>query len=222
MGVCGKNLCGFFLHDFNQPAAAAHFCRRQKWESSKMKSPSCRMGHIQGSRQDPAQRSWWEGEEEVRSAHEKSPKAFFIALGLFLNLERATRLELASRHPANGLRPFAGALPDLGLKTRFARTGGGSEFFPPNGKNKTSKSDVLFHSGAGNEARTRYLHLGKVALYQMSYARGTRCILTDESHLVKRFPQFSLFSFSPVSAAPSSRASSGWSASSGSSGWAAA
>ena len=31
-------------------------------------------------------------------------------------------------------------------------------------------SDEVF-SGAGNEARTRYLHLGKVALYQMSYAR---------------------------------------------------
>ena len=29
----------------------------------------------------------------------------------------------------------------------------------------------VFLSGAGNEARTRYLHLGKVALYQMSYAR---------------------------------------------------
>ena len=26
-------------------------------------------------------------------------------------------------------------------------------------------------NGAGNEARTRYLHLGKVALYRMSYAR---------------------------------------------------
>ena len=26
-------------------------------------------------------------------------------------------------------------------------------------------------SGAGDEARTRYLHLGKVALYQMSYGR---------------------------------------------------
>ena len=26
-------------------------------------------------------------------------------------------------------------------------------------------------SGAGYEARTRYLHLGKVALYQMSYTR---------------------------------------------------
>ena len=25
--------------------------------------------------------------------------------------------------------------------------------------------------GAGDEARTRYLHLGKVALYQMSYIR---------------------------------------------------
>ena len=86
-------------------------------------------------------------------------------------LERATRLELASRHPTNGLRPFAGTLPHLRFKTRFARTGGGSEFFPPNEKNRAPKPDVLFHSGAGNEARTRYLHLGKVALYQMSYAR---------------------------------------------------
>ncbi len=30
--------------------------------------------------------------------------------------------------------------------------------------------DCCFY-GAGNEARTRYLHLGKVALYRMSYAR---------------------------------------------------
>ena len=29
----------------------------------------------------------------------------------------------------------------------------------------------LSFSGAGDEARTRYLHLGKVALYRMSYAR---------------------------------------------------
>ena len=29
----------------------------------------------------------------------------------------------------------------------------------------------LAGTGAGNEARTRYLHLGKVALYRMSYAR---------------------------------------------------
>ena len=29
----------------------------------------------------------------------------------------------------------------------------------------------LFFFGAADEARTRYLHLGKVALYQMSYAR---------------------------------------------------
>ena len=29
------------------------------------------------------------------------------------------------------------------------------------------------HAGADDEARTRYLHLGKVALYQMSYVRTT-------------------------------------------------
>ena len=30
-------------------------------------------------------------------------------------------------------------------------------------------------SGAGDEARTRYLHLGKVALYRMSYTRKFNC-----------------------------------------------
>ena len=30
---------------------------------------------------------------------------------------------------------------------------------------------VPYFFGAGDEARTRYLHLGKVALYQMSYTR---------------------------------------------------
>ena len=29
--------------------------------------------------------------------------------------------------------------------------------------------------GADDEARTRYLHLGKVALYQMSYIRIAEC-----------------------------------------------
>ena len=33
------------------------------------------------------------------------------------------------------------------------------------------KPALLFRCGAGDEARTRYLHLGKVALYRMSYAR---------------------------------------------------
>ena len=36
----------------------------------------------------------------------------------------------------------------------------------------------LLFVGAGDGARTRYLHLGKVALYQMSYARRMRSLLT--------------------------------------------
>ncbi len=31
--------------------------------------------------------------------------------------------------------------------------------------------DMFSYFGASDEARTRYLHLGKVALYQMSYTR---------------------------------------------------
>ena len=44
-------------------------------------------------------------------------------------------------------------------------------FFMNKNKNrlKLSFQPVLF--GAADEARTRYLHLGKVALYQMSYGR---------------------------------------------------
>ena len=38
----------------------------------------------------------------------------------------------------------------------------------------TERTEVLSVFGAGDEARTRYLDLGKVALYQMSYARKRR------------------------------------------------
>ena len=51
---------------------------------------------------------------------------------------------------------------------RTPRMGVGIEFFSSDEKIRTSKSDVLIYSGAGYEARPRYLHLGKVALYQMS------------------------------------------------------
>ena len=33
---------------------------------------------------------------------------------------------------------------------------------------------MSFFFGASDEARTRYLHLGKVALYQMSYTRSDK------------------------------------------------
>ena len=40
--------------------------------------------------------------------------------------------------------------------------------------------------GAGDEARTRYLHLGKVALYRMSYTRiGNMAYYTAFSENVK-------------------------------------
>ena len=36
---------------------------------------------------------------------------------------------------------------------------------------------IGFFYGAGDEARTRYLHLGKVALYRMSYTRNGHVVL---------------------------------------------
>ena len=50
-----------------------------------------------------------------------------------------------------------------------------------------------FLFGAGDEARTRYLDLGKVALYQMSYARTTMVIIRHRRAVVKPFFCFCRF-----------------------------
>ena len=48
---------------------------------------------------------------------------------------------------------------------------GDKERAQPSRPRKKSPPDWVVIFGAGDEARTRYLDLGKVALYQMSYAR---------------------------------------------------
>ena len=53
------------------------------------------------------------------------------------------------------------------------------------------------HIGAADEARTRYLHLGKVALYQMSYIPSRLCFL------IKLVPYYMLFFLGSVSWVPS-------------------
>ena len=50
-------------------------------------------------------------------------------------------------------------------------------------------------SGAGDEARTRYLHLGKVALYRMSYTRETLSIIARFSDLSRNFFAHSAFCY---------------------------
>ena len=52
---------------------------------------------------------------------------------------------------------------------------------------ETPSVRMVFLFGAGDEARTRYLDLGKVALYQMSYARRTMVIIVHNMAIVKDF-----------------------------------
>ena len=47
-----------------------------------------------------------------------------------------------------------------------------SSLSPPNSIKKKDQPSGWSFYGAGDEARTRYLHLGKVALYRMSYTRN--------------------------------------------------
>ncbi len=73
-------------------------------------------------------------------------------------MERATRLELAIAPRETPFRE--GPAPPCSKCACSA--GGGIELSP---------RKLPLEIGAGDEARTRYLHLGKVALYRMSYAR---------------------------------------------------
>ena len=75
-----------------------------------------------------------------------------------------------------------------GGRIHFARA---FQFPERNPKKEVTTYVVTSFFGAGDEARTRYLHLGKVALYQMSYARGTLTIIADSFAFVK--PYFSFF-----------------------------
>ena len=62
---------------------------------------------------------------------------------------------------------------------------------------KTRSGNILIYVGAGDEARTRYLHLGKVALYRMSYTRVTLCIIARFSDLSRNFFAHSVFCYRP-------------------------
>ena len=95
-------------------------------------------------------------------------------------LERATRLARSTAVPRHAQRA-----PNAPLGRFLASLMPCSTLCPLEPKNKGMTYVMPLFFGAGDEARTRYLHLGKVALYQMSYARGTRCTIPDIFRFVK-------------------------------------
>ena len=95
-------------------------------------------------------------------------------------LERATRLARSTAVPRHA--QWATNAPPGRFLASLAPC---SPLCPLEPKNKGMTYVMPLFFGAGDEARTRYLHLGKVALYQMSYARGTRCTIPDIFRFVK-------------------------------------
>ena len=78
-------------------------------------------------------------------------------------LERATRLARGVITPRHAQRA-----PNAPLGRFLASLAPCSPLCPLEPKNKGMTYVMPLFFGAGDEARTRYLHLGKVALYQMS------------------------------------------------------
>ena len=83
---------------------------------------------------------------------------------------RAVSEPARTRFPASHKRasPIRGnpASPPIPRAPRWGR-----QRVRPSTQKRGHPNWISSFTGAGNEARTRYLHLGKVALYQMSYAR---------------------------------------------------
>ena len=117
------------------------------------------------------------GGSEFLPADEKAGHPVWMSC---FNMERATRLARGAIAPRHA--QWASNAPPGRF---FASLAPCSTLCPlkPKSKGMTGVMPLLF--GAGDEARTRYLHLGKVALYQMSYARGTKRILPDDPLFVK-------------------------------------
>ena len=67
---------------------------------------------------------------------------------------------------------------------------------PAEWQKEKAPSSQMVPFGAGDEARTRYLDLGKVALYQMSYARKRKTDYTREFRICQplRSTFFNFFS----------------------------
>ncbi len=66
---------------------------------------------------------------------------------------------------------------------KFTFTPAGADDSVHYAKKETRQKPCLFF-GAGDEARTRYLHLGKVALYQMSYGRISGAFIPAPSRAI--------------------------------------
>ena len=79
---------------------------------------------------------------------------------------RAVQFRVAFRGPLHGARRCGKRRPVLRVAPEFSPRG--------SPKGRTGLPPVL-PFGANDEARTRYLHLGKVALYRMSYVRRPEC-----------------------------------------------
>ena len=99
---------------------------------------------------------------------------------VLFNMERATRLARVTIVPRHAQRA-----PNAPLGRFLASLVPCSTLGPLGPKNRGMTNVMPLFFGAGDEARTRYLHLGKVALYQMSYARGTRRTIPGLSPFVK-------------------------------------
>ena len=108
----------------------------------------------------------------------KSPT---VLAGLFMervtSLRRLVPLALLWLH----CRPAGNARQSTGLSDSIIRASSPEKKAQPFGW-------TFF--GAGDEARTRYLHLGKVALYRMSYTRGTGVLYQISRKCQEGFPRY--------------------------------
>ncbi len=106
-------------------------------------------------------------------------------------MERMARRERAPLRPANERRYLQGCgqpLIECPLLAGRCRQKGALAK-----KKRSTQSDAPLHNGASDEARTRYLHLGKVALYQMSYTRMNEYIINTFFSSVKKNYFLSVF-----------------------------
>ena len=117
----------------------------------------------------------------------KAKKKTDAIASVFFFMERVTRLVCISPF---GKLWFGSVQPSPATAHRAVAFHFSSLTRVSNKKTRPTQSHWSCLYGAGDEARTRYLHLGKVALYRMSYTRNGLDYYNKDSENVKHYFTF--------------------------------
>ena len=131
---------------------------------------------------------WWDTTRQSR-VDDIQPDGWWYAIAFAMDKKIPSPKTWNFLEATIGFEPMNQGFADPRLTTWLCRR---IDFFEKNRTQETGRILCPVFYGADDEARTRYLHLGKVALYQMSYIRIQWCLRSESNQWHEDFQSSAL------------------------------